>query len=91
MTVFENDDMKQVSPIIKSVYMLLCEKAMFEMKEQNEMNKTVLGGVGFFFKNDNTQQYICYDKHPNNWNEQKIMEDLEEYRKHILKTKGILY
>jgi len=89
LTVFDDEQVKNISSILISVYNLLSEKAMFEMMAQDELNKTVLGGVGFFFKKNDDTSYLCYDKHPKYWNETHIKRDIEEYRRYILREKGV--
>lgn len=89
LTVFDQEELKDISPILMSVYQFLGEKAMFEMKPQDENNRTVLGGVGFFFKEHNKEYMLCYDKHPKYWNETEINEDIEQYKKYIYKQKGV--
>lgn len=81
-------DDEDVSPIVGTVYQLLVEKTMFEMRKHDANNRLILGGVGFFFKEDHDQYLLCYDKHPKTWNETLIKNDVEEIRKYILKSKG---
>lgn len=92
--VLNESEAVDTTPILNSVYQLLSEKALFEMKPQDVNNKTVLGGVGFFFHvpeedRPDDQAMICYDKHHKWWNEKLIMLDIEEYRRYMLKEKGV--
>lgn len=88
MKVLSEKDAEQLSPILMTVNQLLVEKCMFEKRPQDETNKTILGGVGFFFKERDGKYYLCYDKHPKFWNDLYIKEDIEQIRKYILIEKG---
>jgi len=88
LKVIGGEEVKQMSPILMTVYQLLIEKTMFEKQHQNENNRTVLGGVGFYFKENGDEYYLCYDKHPKYWNEVYIKEDIEEIKKYMMIEKG---
>lgn len=86
--ILEDKDIKNISPMILAANELLMEKALFENLRQDENNRTILGGVGFFFRERDGEYFLCWDKHPRYWNEEYMKEDIEEYKKYMLKQKG---
>ena len=85
---FNEEEISKLSPLISMIQELLLEKSLFEMKRQDNLNITTLGNVGFFFRYEDDQTYLCYTKHPKEWDELRIKYDMEEYKKYMLIKKG---
>lgn len=79
----------EVSSFIIAIQQFLIDKAMFEKTKPDKFNITTLGGVGFYFEYDDNETYLCYTKHPKDWNESSIKYDMEEYTKYMLAQKGV--
>lgn len=88
VTVFSEEEINNISPLIMTVQQFLMEKSMFEKKKHDKLNMTSLGGVGFYFEYDDNNTYLMYTKHPKEWNEFYIKKDIEEYNRYMMIQKG---
>lgn len=81
---------EEVSGMRDTIIDAITKKAMYEMKECNENNPAYLGGVKFYFTQTPEGPYLVYDKHPKEWNEQKIKEDIDDMEYYFLKLRGMV-
>lgn len=84
----ENQDIKNIIILVQS---FLCEKALKENKKQDEMNKTTLGNINFWFvTGKDKKSYLVYDSNPMNWTKKtisKIKNDIDHHNWSFLQDK----
>lgn len=77
------DERKRVSHVTQRVNNYFSIKTMYERKKQDVENKSVLGGVQFFYKYDTREDGIvenvtlCWDIHPSEWNNELIIQEID--------------
>ena len=82
---------EELSPITDAVVNALTKKAMYEMRQCNRDNPTTLGGVTFYFDQTSPKgPYLVWNKHPREWNETLIKEDVDNLEHHFLKLRGLV-
>lgn len=86
----DKEEVQEVSGMRDAIIDAITKKAMYEMKECNESNPVYLGGVKFYFTQTANGPYLVYDKHPKEWNEQKIKEDINDMEHYFLKLRGMV-
>jgi hypothetical protein len=84
------DESKDLSPMITKIYDIISKKVMNEMKPCDKNNPTYLGGVKFFFAYKDNEPYLMWDTHANEWDETKIMEDIEKIEYDIMRMRGLI-
>lgn len=84
------EESKNVSAITTKVYDIISKKVMNEMKPCNKNNPTYLGGVKFFFMENENGAFLVWDKNVDEWDENKIMEDINNLEHYINKLRGLV-
>ena len=88
--LFGEDQAQEISPLVRTVEEFLMQKGLKEKIRPDVGNGVSLGGVLFFIDYpDNGTPNLIYNKHPSEWNEALIKQDIDAYEKQWMIEKGV--
>ena len=72
--------LSKLQAISDHIAIFLSRKAMVEYRREDLTNPTLLDGVKFWFQIDpnNGSTILCYDKHPQDWNVDNILKEIND-------------
>lgn len=78
--ITEPEILSKLQALSDHIAFFLSRKAMVEYRKQDIKNPTLLAGIKFWFQIDpnNGSTILCYDKHPTEWDVDKIMKEISE-------------
>src|SRR3982751_355107 len=85
--------LKKLNAMTDHISLFLARKAMVEYRRQDLSNRTILGGVNFWFQIDpnNGSTILCYDKHPSEWDIDLILKNINDLEHIFYVQEGLVF
>lgn len=91
--ITDEETLSKLQNLSDHVSLFLVRKGMLEHRRQDLLNRTILGGINFWFQIDgsNGSIILCYDKHPSEWNVDEILKNINDLEHIFYVQEGVAF
>lgn len=91
--ITDETTLQKLQNLSEHIALFLVRKGQVEQRRQDLQNRTILGGVNFWFQIDpnNGAIILCYDKHPTEWDIDLILKNINDLEHIFYVQEGVAY
>lgn len=91
--ITDAETLQKLQNLSDHIALFLVRKGQMEQRRQDLTNRTILGGVNFWFQIDdkNGSIILCYDKHPKDWKVDEIMRNINDLEHMFYVQEGMVF